>query len=137
MKRLAIILTFFLGITIVINAQKPKAKGLNIPLVYSEENTGNKYRQPILPAWNDLPVIKELPNPLSWSKGKGQVKSFKQWERRRNEIAAEIQHYGIGKKPSVDQKNIQAMMDGFLVNMLVMKSVAYIQHKVSILTMLE
>lgn len=112
MKRLAIILTFFLGITIVINAQKPKAKGLNIPLVYSEENTGNKYRQPILPAWNDLPVIKELPNPLSWSKGKGQVKSFKQWERRRNEIAAEIQHYGIGKKPSVDQKNIQAMMDG-------------------------
>ena len=112
MKRLTIILTFFLGITIVINAQKPKAKGLNIPLVYSEENTGNKYRQPILPDWNDLPVIKELPNPLSWSKGKGQVKSFKQWERRRNEIAAEIQHYGIGKKPSVDQKNIQAMMDG-------------------------
>jgi hypothetical protein len=40
------------------------------------------------------------------------VKKFKQWERRRNEIAAEIQHYGIGQKPAVDRKQVAAHMNG-------------------------
>ena len=36
--------------------------------------------------------------------GKGKVTQFKDWEQRRSEIAAEIQHYGIGKKPAVDSQ---------------------------------
>ncbi len=65
-----------------------------------------------MPSIEDLPVIKELPNPLSWSNGKGQVKSFKEWERRRNEISAEIQHYGIGTKPFVNKNDVKAYMEG-------------------------
>ena len=65
-----------------------------------------------MPSWDELPFVKDLPNPLEWSNGNGQVKSFKQWERRRNEIATEIQHYGIGTKPTVNKKDIRAWMNG-------------------------
>ncbi len=117
MKKPTIILMFLLGISVMVHAQNPgrnvssAKKRVSIPLVYSVENTGSKFRQPAMPSWDDLPIIKELPNPLSWSNGKGEVKSFKQWEKRRNEIAAEIQHYGIGTKPTVDRKDLQAFMD--------------------------
>ena len=117
MKKPTIILMFLLGISVMVYAQNPgrnvssAKKRVSIPLVYSVENTGSKFRQPAMPSWDDLPIIKELPNPLSWSNGKGEVKSFKQWEKRRNEIAAEIQHYGIGTKPTVDRKDLQAFMD--------------------------
>ncbi|MBQ4030092.1 MAG: hypothetical protein II624_13110, partial [Prevotella sp.] len=117
MKKPTIILMLLLGISVMVHAQNPgrnvssAKKRVSIPLVYSVENTGSKFRQPAMPSWDDLPIIKELPNPLSWSNGKGEVKSFKQWEKRRNEIAAEIQHYGIGTKPTVDRKDLQAFMD--------------------------
>lgn len=117
MKKPTIILMLLLGISVLVHAQNPgwnvssAKKRVSIPLVYSVENTGSKFRQPAMPSWDDLPIIKELPNPLSWSNGKGEVKSFKQWEKRRNEIAAEIQHYGIGTKPTVDRKDLQAFMD--------------------------
>ena len=117
MKKPTIILMLLLGISVMVHAQNPgrnvssAKKRVSIPLVYSVENTGSKFRQPTMPSWYDLPIIKELPNPLSWSNGKGEVKSFKQWEKRRNEIAAEIQHYGIGTKPTVDRKDLQAFMD--------------------------
>ena len=117
MKKPTIILMLLLGISVMVHAQNPgrnvssAKKRVSIPLVYSVENTGSKFRQPAMPSWDDLPIIKELPNPLSWSNGKGAVKSFKQWEKRRNEIAAEIQHYGIGTKPTVDRKDLQAFMD--------------------------
>ena len=117
MKKPTIILMLLLGISVIVHAQNPgrnvssAKKRVSIPLVYSVENTGSKFRQPTMPSWDDLPIIKELPNPLSWSNGKGEVKSFKQWEKRRNEIAAEIQHYGIGTKPTVDRKDLQAFMD--------------------------
>lgn len=117
MKKPTIILMLLLGISVMVHAQNPgrnvssAKKRVSIPFVYSVENTGSKFRQPAMPSWDDLPIIKELPNPLSWSNGKGEVKSFKQWEKRRNEIAAEIQHYGIGTKPTVDRKDLQAFMD--------------------------
>lgn len=117
MKKPTIILMLLLGISVLVHAQNPgkdvssAKKRVSIPLVYSVENTGSKFRQSAMPSWDDLPIIKELPNPLSWSNGKGEVKSFKQWEKRRNEIAAEIQHYGIGTKPTVDRKDLQAFMD--------------------------
>ena len=120
MNKFAIAAMLFFGYSFMGNAagiqtneQEKTAsdKRASIPLVYSEENTGSKYRQPSMPSWDDLPVIKELPDPLSWSNGKGKVKSFKQWEKRRNEISAEIQHYGIGTKPAVNKKDVQAYME--------------------------
>ncbi|MCH5309679.1 MAG: hypothetical protein J1E58_07435 [Prevotella sp.] len=83
-----------------------------IPLVYQVENTGNHFPTPPLPAISDLPIVKELPNPLAWSDGSGTVTQFGEWAQRRNEIAAEIQHYGIGTKPEVSPEAVRARMDG-------------------------
>ena len=83
-----------------------------IPLVYQVENTGNHLPPPPLPAISDLPIVKELPNPLAWSDGPGTVTDFSEWVRRRSEMAAEIQHYGIGTKPEVSPEAVRARMDG-------------------------
>jgi hypothetical protein len=56
--------------------------------------------------------VESLTDPLMWSNGKGRVKSFAEWSRRRGEIAKEIQHYGIGVKPAVDLKDVKARMEG-------------------------
>lgn len=84
----------------------------NIPLVYDVENTGKNFKVPAMPGYDGLRECRTLTDPLEWSNGKGRVKKFKQWERRRNEIAAEIQHYGIGQKPAVDRKQVAAHMSG-------------------------
>ena len=83
-----------------------------IPLVYLDEHTGKGFPAPAMPGYDQLTECRDLPNPLAWSNGQGKVSSFSEWERRRSEIAEEIQHYGIGKKPAVDKKNIKARMDG-------------------------
>ena len=83
-----------------------------IPLVYQVENTGNHFPPPVLPAISDLPIVKELPNPLAWSDGSDTVTNFSEWAQRRSEIAAEIQHYGIGTKPEVSPEAVRARMDG-------------------------
>ena len=74
------------------------------PLVYSSENTGAQFPKPALPAADQLPVIRELPNPLEG------VASFKDWEHRRNDIAHMIQHYGIGTKPAVPDGAVVAYL---------------------------
>lgn len=51
-------------------------------------------------------MIRELPNPLLG------VNDFRDWERKRNEISAQIQHYGIGEKPSMRKGEVVAHMDG-------------------------
>lgn len=81
------------------------------PLVYNQENSGAP-AQIQFPTVDKLPVVKQLPDPLVWSKGKGRVKKFSQWEKRRNEISAAIQHYGIGQKPAVVPECVKARMDG-------------------------
>ena len=82
------------------------------PLVYEQEHTGSHFTTPALLGYDQLKECRKLPNPLEWSNGKGAVKDFSEWEQRRSEIAAEIQHYGIGKKPSVDSQNVKAYMKG-------------------------
>ncbi|MCR5241518.1 MAG: hypothetical protein K6D61_01410, partial [Prevotella sp.] len=82
------------------------------PLVYTEENTGKHFPAPDMPAASNLPVIKELPDPLAWQDGSGRVTKFKDWEKRRNEISAMIQHYGIGTKPAMKDGQVSARMDG-------------------------
>ncbi|ADE83410.1 hypothetical protein PRMUPPPA20_03250 [Xylanibacter ruminicola] len=81
-------------------------QGGQLPLAYQVENTGAAFAKPAMPAANELPVIKDLPDPL-----KG-VNGFSDWARKRSEIAALIQHYGIGEKPAVKKENIKARMSG-------------------------
>ena len=71
-----------------------------IPTVYAKENTGAAFVPPPLPAINQLSVIDPLPDPFMWASGRGRSTKFKDWERRRNEIKAEIEHYEIGIKPN-------------------------------------
>ena len=103
-KRFFVVLCALLMVT--------EASVAQVPLVYDQENTGSKYSRPAMPAAEELPMVRELRNPLAWSSGKGVVGKFSKWERRRNEIAALIQHYGIGTKPAVDKENVRARMDG-------------------------
>ena len=95
--------TIILGcVTLCAQAQQ----GSQLPLAYQVENTGAAFAKPAMPAANELPVIKDLPDPL-----KG-VNGFSDWARKRSEIAALIQHYGIGEKPAVKKENIKARMNG-------------------------
>ena len=77
-----------------------------VPLVFKAESTFALYKKPSLPPADKLPIIRELPDPL-----KG-VKKYKDWGKRRAEIAAQIQHYGIGEKPAVSEEQVKARMDG-------------------------
>jgi len=70
-----------------------------LPLVYNVENTGAKYKAPSFPALENLPVVDPLTDPFMQSDGKKRSTKFGDWERRRNEIGAEFQHYEIGTKP--------------------------------------
>lgn len=83
-----------------------------VPLVYDVEHTGARFAPPAMPGVEALPEVRELPDPLQWSNGEGKVANFGQWSRRRSEIAAEIQHYGIGQKPSVGSGAVVANMLG-------------------------
>ena len=103
-KRFFVVLCALLMVT--------EASVAQVPLVYDQENTGSKYSRPAMSAAEELPMVRELRNPLAWSSGKGVVGKFSKWERRRNEIAALIQHYGIGTKPAVGKGNVRARMDG-------------------------
>ena len=90
-------------------AQKQKG---NVPLVYTVENTGSQFAAPEMPTIDKLPVIRELPDPLKWSNGKGKVQNFKDWSKRRSEISNQIQHYGIGTKPTIPEGAVKAKMSG-------------------------
>jgi hypothetical protein len=70
-----------------------------LPLVYSVENTGVDCTKPPLPSFAELPVVKPLTDPFEWSDGSGRDTTFASWERRRNEIKAELEQYEIGPKP--------------------------------------
>jgi len=104
MKRVATILLLS-AVALAIQAQP-------VPRVYSAENTGSHFPKPAMPPASELPVIRELPDALAWSDGSGQVTDFAQWEKRRNEIGAMIQHYGIGTKPDVSPSQVKARMSG-------------------------
>ena len=106
MKKLLILSVLLCGMGVA-HAQKG-----NIPLVYDVENTGSKFEAPAMPGIEALPEQRQLPDPFAWSNGKGKVKTFKDWSRRRSEIAQQIQHYGIGTKPVVDPSAVKARMSG-------------------------
>jgi hypothetical protein len=69
------------------------------PLVYSVENTGDKNKKPVMPPLELLPGVDQLTDPFAWSVSDKRSEKFKDWSKRRAEIAWEIQHYEIGTKP--------------------------------------
>ncbi|MDR1783573.1 MAG: T9SS type A sorting domain-containing protein [Dysgonamonadaceae bacterium] len=82
----------FMGIAL--NAQ-------DIPLVYSVENTGASFSPPeMIDDLSLLPTIQQLPDPFAWADGSGRSTLFSDWEKRRNEIKAQVEHYEIGTKPN-------------------------------------
>ena len=78
------------------------------PLVYDVENTGGNYAKPIFPSFDQLPVIRPLPDPFEWYDGSGRDTTFATWEHHRNEIMAAIEKYEIGPKPDSSGLTINA-----------------------------
>src|SRR5574344_2833053 len=91
----------------------------DIPLVYDVEFTGSEYEMPVLPTLEESPIINTLPNPFEFSNGKGSVKKFKDWSRRRSEIVRELQHYELGDKPAVSKDDIDVSFEGNILKVIV------------------
>lgn len=106
MKKLLCILFLAIATSSVLAQTKSK-----IPYCYNVENTGANYPALQFPSFDQLPEIKELPDPLKFWNGK-EVKKFADWSRRRNEIGQMIQHYEIGQKPAVSKEQVKARMQG-------------------------
>lgn len=105
MKKLLITLLVS-AFCIISNAQK------NIPLVYNQENTGAGFPAPkMIDELDKLPSNELLPNPFLFANGKREIKNFKEWEQRRNEILAMLQHYEVGTKPVVKREQVKAHME--------------------------
>lgn len=79
----------------------------NIPSVYDQENTGARFAAPEMKEFAELPEIKTLPDPFTFADG-SKLKNFSQWEKRRSEIMAQIQHYEIGVKPATPKDCVTA-----------------------------
>jgi hypothetical protein len=88
--------------------------GQGIPLVYNVEHTGARFPKPVLPAVEELSIVRPLPDPFLWSDGSGRSTEFRDWSRRRAEIKAEIEHYEIGKKPARPEDIAASYADGML-----------------------
>lgn len=91
------------------------------PFVYDVENTSAADDDPVFPTVDEASTIEKLTDPFEWSDGSGRVTEFKDWSKRRGEIAREIQHYEIGTKPAVDLNNVKASLvnDTLLVDITV------------------
>lgn len=81
------------------------------PLSYPEENTSAAYAAPALPAFEELPVLETLPDPLAFADGSGRALKLRDWERRRAEILAQLQHYEVGTKPATPKECVSARME--------------------------
>lgn len=83
----------------------------DIPLVFDKENTAENLPVPEMPSIDELEVLETLPDPLEFEDG-SRVKRYAQWEHRRAEILAQLQHYEVGYKPQTPRECIQARMAG-------------------------
>ena len=84
------------------------------PLVFGVEHTGAGFPKPDLPDIENLPSVRPLPDPFAWSDGSGRSTRFRDWARRRSEIKAEIEHYGIGVKPPRPENVTASFQDNTL-----------------------
>src|SRR5581483_6866075 len=88
-------------------AQENTSGDTSVPLVFDVENTGAGYAAPVFPSFEQLPIIRPLPDPFRFTAGTRDT-SFANWERRRNEIKASIEKYEIGPKPDCSDCTITA-----------------------------
>jgi hypothetical protein len=100
MKKTMMTLLALLSMTVA------SAQERTVPYVYNVEHTGSHFAAPQMPAPDELPVVRELPDALQGTQ------SFSDWARRRSDISHLIQHYGIGTKPAVEPGQVAARMDG-------------------------
>lgn len=82
-----------------------------IPLVFDKENTAPAAGIHFEDDLAKLPSKATLPDPLLYADGSGRAQTLQDWERRRGEILAQIQHYEVGTKPAVKKEQIKARMD--------------------------
>lgn len=83
-----------------------------IPYVFDRENTASEYDAPEMPGPDRLQPVEALPDPFLFSDGRRRVKRYSQWERRRSEILAELQHYEVGYKPATPRDCIRPRISG-------------------------
>src|SRR5262245_19977122 len=69
------------------------------PLVYDVENRGADLPAPTFPSFDQLPIIRPLPDPFVFFKDGRRDTSFESWSERRNEIFGAVQKYMLGPKP--------------------------------------
>src|SRR5438445_206738 len=89
-------------------AQENTSGDSTTPLAYAVENTGANYPLPIFPTFEQLPIIRPLPDAFRFFDGTRNT-AFASWERRRNEIKAAIENYEIGPKPDCSDCAIDAV----------------------------
>jgi len=99
------------GAAIVSNAQQKQVSATTIPFVYPTENTGASFAKPQKLTPNQMESCPLLPDPFAWSDGSGRSEDFADWEKRRNEIKAEVEYYEIGEKPEVDRDDVDATFE--------------------------
>jgi hypothetical protein len=111
-------------------AQENTSADSRLPLTYSVENTGAHFPAPVFPTFEQLPIIRPLPDPFvffdegprdddsrrdfsfgDWDRRRDEDRRdtrFASWERRRNQIKASIEKYEIGPKPDCSDCTITA-----------------------------
>ncbi|MBP5667253.1 MAG: T9SS type A sorting domain-containing protein [Salinivirgaceae bacterium] len=99
------------GAAIVSNAQQEQVSSTTLPFVYPVENSGASFAKPKKLTPNQMESCALLPDPFAWSDGSGRSEDFVDWEKRRNEIKAEVEYYEIGEKPEVDRDDVDATFE--------------------------
>ena len=61
---LSLVLLLFVSVAAGAFAQENTSADSRLPLVYSVENTGAHYPTPVFPAFEQLPIIRPLPDPF-------------------------------------------------------------------------
>lgn len=89
-------------LTIALMASALSVSAQSLPYVYSQQNTGAKYKAPQKLAISELPRVENLPDPFRFQNGKRSTK-FKDWEHHRNDIIKYIEYYEIGEMAPFDK----------------------------------
>lgn len=99
------------GAALVSSAQQEQVSSTTLPFVYPVENSGASFAKPKKLTPNQMESCAMLPDPFAWSDGSGRSEDFADWEKRRNEIKAEVEYYEIGEKPEVDRDDVDATFE--------------------------
>jgi hypothetical protein len=94
-----------------------------IPLVYEVENTGADCPEPPFPSFEELPIIRCLPDPFMWAdSSQGRIESVDDWRCRRAEISALVEHYELGTKPEPPDSLEASFTDDTLLTVTVIEN---------------